>query len=160
MGVFFLPSLPDHVSRLLTSYVLHFFLEGDSLGHVNTMLSLGITPTRHDLSGASNNNLLTHSLGTREANRFSVITLDCATALHIRNIIVTICIPKALLNTTAQGGAGTPGACEGSPKGTKIHLPSLHQRASRCIIYYLRPHLLSEVHRGLHPGSEQVPDLS
>ncbi|VAH67760.1 unnamed protein product [Triticum turgidum subsp. durum] len=30
-----------------------------------------INPTRHDLSGASNNNLLTHNLDTREANRFS-----------------------------------------------------------------------------------------
>ncbi|VAH67762.1 unnamed protein product [Triticum turgidum subsp. durum] len=48
-----------------------FFLEGASDGHVNTMLSLGINPTRHDLSGASNNNLLTHNLDTREANRFS-----------------------------------------------------------------------------------------
>ncbi|XP_037410095.1 probable histone acetyltransferase HAC-like 1 [Triticum dicoccoides] len=45
--------------------------EGASDGHVNTMLSLGINPTRHDLSGASNNNLLTHNLDTREANRFS-----------------------------------------------------------------------------------------
>ncbi|KAM3334828.1 hypothetical protein ACQJBY_029323 [Aegilops geniculata] len=45
--------------------------EGASLGHVNTMLSLGINPTRHDLSGASNNNLLTHNLDTRESNRFS-----------------------------------------------------------------------------------------
>ncbi|KAM3353682.1 hypothetical protein ACQJBY_024692 [Aegilops geniculata] len=45
--------------------------EGASLGHVNTMLSLGITPTRHDLSGASINNLLTHNLDTHESNRFS-----------------------------------------------------------------------------------------
>ncbi|KAM3353681.1 hypothetical protein ACQJBY_024691 [Aegilops geniculata] len=44
--------------------------EGASDGHVNTMLSLGINPTPHDLSGASNN-LLTHNLDTREANRFA-----------------------------------------------------------------------------------------
>ncbi|XP_044353835.1 probable histone acetyltransferase HAC-like 1 [Triticum aestivum] len=45
--------------------------EGASHGHVNTMLSLGTNPTRHDLSGSSNNNLLTHNLDTRESNRFS-----------------------------------------------------------------------------------------
>uniref|UniRef100_A0A453GBC4 RING-type domain-containing protein n=1 Tax=Aegilops tauschii subsp. strangulata TaxID=200361 RepID=A0A453GBC4_AEGTS len=61
-------SSPGYGAMNLTSNIMQ---EGDSLGHVNTMLSLGITPTRHDLSGASINNLLTHNLDTRESNRFS-----------------------------------------------------------------------------------------
>ncbi|XBI21169.1 hypothetical protein VPH35_062320 [Triticum aestivum] len=84
--------------------------EGASDGHVNTMLSLGINPTPHDLSGASNNNLLTHNLDTREANRFSIITLDCATALYIRNII-----PKA-----AQG---RPAPVKDLPREPKFTCP-------------------------------------
>ncbi|VAH83621.1 unnamed protein product [Triticum turgidum subsp. durum] len=47
--------------------------EGAFDGHVNTMLSLGTNPTPHDLSRASNNNIVTPRLDTSlsEANRFS-----------------------------------------------------------------------------------------
>ncbi|XP_037416852.1 probable histone acetyltransferase HAC-like 1 [Triticum dicoccoides] len=47
--------------------------EGAFDGHVNTMLSLGTNPTPHDLSRASNNNMVTPRLDTSlsEANRFS-----------------------------------------------------------------------------------------